>query len=118
MKKSREYPKEVLSKTPIAVRDFIVVRPDEETLLSPTGDLQIKSADNDRLLLIAEALAMRLGDQLREHPAREGGATIRVTASFGVATARAGEDWAALFARADRALYEAKSAGRDRVIVA
>ncbi len=66
----------------------------------------------------AEALAMRLGDQLREQPAREGGATIRVTASFGVATARAGEDWAALFARADRALYEAKAAGRDRVIVA
>lgn len=66
----------------------------------------------------AEALAMRLGDQLREHPAREGGATIRVTASFGVATARPDEDWAALFARADRALYEAKSAGRDRVIVA
>jgi uncharacterized Rmd1/YagE family protein len=36
----------------------LIVRPDEETLLSPAGDLQIKSADNDRLLLIAEALAM------------------------------------------------------------
>jgi uncharacterized Rmd1/YagE family protein len=36
----------------------LIVRPDEETLLSPSGDLQIKSADNDRLLLIAEALAM------------------------------------------------------------
>jgi uncharacterized Rmd1/YagE family protein len=36
----------------------LIVRPDEDVLLSPTGDLQIKSADNDRLLLIAEALAM------------------------------------------------------------
>jgi uncharacterized Rmd1/YagE family protein len=36
----------------------LIVRPDEEVLLSPTGDLQIKSADPDRLLLIAEALAM------------------------------------------------------------
>lgn len=66
----------------------------------------------------AEALAMRLGDQLREQSAREEGATILLKASFGVATARPDEDLAALFARADRALYEAKAWGRDRVIVA
>lgn len=36
----------------------LVVRPDEDGLLSPGGELQIKSADPDRLLLVAEALAM------------------------------------------------------------
>ncbi len=40
---------------------------------------------------------------------------IRLTASFGVATARDGETYEHLFARADAALYRAKSSGRDRV---
>ncbi len=40
---------------------------------------------------------------------------IRLTASFGVATARDGETYMQLFARADQALYRAKSSGRDRV---
>ncbi len=40
---------------------------------------------------------------------------IRLTASFGVATARAGETYERLFARADAALYQAKSSGRDCV---
>ena len=40
---------------------------------------------------------------------------IRLTASFGVATARAGETYEQLFARADAALYKAKSNGRNRV---
>lgn len=39
----------------------------------------------------------------------------RLTASFGVATARQGETYAQLFARADQALYQAKATGRDRV---
>ena len=40
---------------------------------------------------------------------------IRLTASFGVATARGGETYEQLFARADAALYKAKSNGRNRV---
>ncbi len=40
---------------------------------------------------------------------------IRLTASFGLATARDGETYEQLFARADEALYKAKSAGRNRV---
>ncbi|NBB93706.1 MAG: diguanylate cyclase [Gammaproteobacteria bacterium] len=43
---------------------------------------------------------------------------IRVTASFGVAQWRPGEDVDALFDRADAALYEAKRDGRDRVCLA
>jgi diguanylate cyclase (GGDEF)-like protein len=40
---------------------------------------------------------------------------IRLTASFGVATAQDGESYERLFARADASLYEAKSNGRNRV---
>lgn len=40
---------------------------------------------------------------------------IRLTASFGVASAREGEHYEHLFARADAALYQAKSNGRNRV---
>jgi uncharacterized Rmd1/YagE family protein len=36
----------------------LIVKADEDALLSPAGDLQIKSADANRLLLVAEALAM------------------------------------------------------------
>lgn len=42
---------------------------------------------------------------------------MRFSASFGVAEWREGETVAELFMRADRALYEAKKAGRDRVRV-
>jgi predicted signal transduction protein with EAL and GGDEF domain len=43
------------------------------------------------------------------------GDQLSVTASFGVAELRAGEDAAALFHRADQALYTAKHNGRDSV---
>jgi uncharacterized Rmd1/YagE family protein len=47
---------------PLAVRETesvrLIVKGEDEGLLSPSGDLQIKAADNDRLLLVAEALAM------------------------------------------------------------
>ncbi len=48
-----------------------------------------------------------------EHSELDG--NIRLTASFGVATARDGETYTQLFARADEALYRAKSRGRNRV---
>ena len=41
--------------------------------------------------------------------------TIRITASFGVASRRAGEAFEDLFWRVDERLYEAKHAGRNRV---
>lgn len=41
---------------------------------------------------------------------------VRLTSSFGVAQSRQGEGYGKLFARADKALYDAKHEGRDRVV--
>ncbi|MEM8726679.1 MAG: GGDEF domain-containing protein, partial [Pseudomonadota bacterium] len=63
--------------------------------------------------------AERLAERIRQAFARlehEGlSSEIRLTASFGVATAQEGETYEQLFARADSALYQAKSNGRNRV---
>lgn len=63
--------------------------------------------------------AQRICDGLRGRRLvkRETGEDIgRVTVSAGVAAHRAGESAIALMERADRALYEAKRAGRDRIV--
>ncbi|WBO23790.1 ligand-binding sensor domain-containing protein [Sphingomonas abietis] len=63
--------------------------------------------------------AWLLADRLRQAIAATviafDGQTIRVTASFGLAELRAGEDFDSLYGRADAALYEAKQSGRNRV---
>lgn len=46
------------------------------------------------------------------------GVTLKVTASFGVAEYRAGDTELSMFERADKALYEAKHSGKNRVVVA
>lgn len=59
---------------------------------------------------------MALAERLRALVARPGtGSEPAITASFGIAVWRAGDTADALFDRADRALYRAKQAGRDRV---
>ena len=63
-------------------------------------------------------IAGRLRERLRAQPIDVGGETLRVTASFGVASRVARESEEGFLARCDRALYAAKQAGRDRVVLA
>jgi diguanylate cyclase (GGDEF)-like protein len=68
-------------------------------------------------------VAARLAERLRAAVAAQefritGGLALRRTASFGVAQLLPGEGSKSLIERADRALYEAKSEGRDRVVIA
>ncbi len=53
---------------------------------------------------------------IRHDTFKAAGTSIHVTCSIGVAWAAAGDDWESLVGRADDALYEAKSGGRDRVV--
>lgn len=68
------------------------------------------------------ATARRIAERLREGVGREavdiGGRRMRVTLSAGVAVTANGEDAESLLARADAALYQAKHAGRNRVVAA
>jgi diguanylate cyclase len=58
----------------------------------------------------------RLAEVLRREPVVHAGEQRQVTASFGVAVVDLERETVpAALARADRALYEAKRAGRDRV---
>jgi diguanylate cyclase len=67
--------------------------------------------DLDRVTRIAERLHAAIGSE----PLRSG---LRVTASLGVAVKLPGEVFGQALERADRALYTAKEAGRNRVCVA
>lgn len=63
--------------------------------------------------------AADMASRLREALAADDLAGVRVTASLGVAATTAdGTTFADLYEQADRALYEAKAAGRDRVVIA
>lgn len=65
------------------------------------------------------AAAMALAERLREAVAALTLETAgAVTVSLGVALYREGDDLDSLVGRADRALYEAKAAGRDRAVLA
>jgi diguanylate cyclase (GGDEF)-like protein len=56
-----------------------------------------------------------LRDRVAATPIVSGGNIVRVTVSAGVALRGAGESSARFYAEADRALYAAKSAGRNRI---
>jgi diguanylate cyclase (GGDEF)-like protein len=61
---------------------------------------------------VAERLRAAVGTACFAHEGRE----LRATASFGVAGGDESSDAASLLARADALLYQAKAAGRDRVV--
>lgn len=87
--------------------DFICRWGGEEFLLV------VKDCDEHNAMLLAEKMRSAI-----EHEAiGYKGAQIRITASLGVAVARAGDKVEAMLERADQALYEAKRAGRNRAVL-
>lgn len=66
----------------------------------------------------ASGIAQRLRQTLAHMPLPGLGENVRLSASFGVAEQRAGEDNASLYARAHAALMGAQSAGEDAVLSA
>ncbi len=67
---------------------------------------------------MAEFIATRLRERLESSEQEFQGARFSVTASFGVACLRQGEDFELLTQRADKALYMAKDNGRNCVALA
>lgn len=91
------------------------------------GDLICRFGGEEMVILMPEcdvrdagARAEKLRGVIRSLHVSYGGQVIGpVTASFGVASyPQHGGDEAALIACADKAMYQAKSAGRDRVVIA
>jgi diguanylate cyclase len=72
----------------------------------------------DTELKVAQTLAARLCATVAAGVVQRGDLAVRVTCSVGVAEIIAGESPADWIARADGALYSAKRAGRNRVVVA
>ena len=69
----------------------------------------------DATLDVARDLAERIRIRVLADPFIEDSTKLFVTVSLGVAESRADDSAESLIGRADRALYEAKSAGRNRV---
>lgn len=64
----------------------------------------------------AQGVAERLRKLLVEHPVRFTDENVALTASIGVTLLRPGEPPEAALGRADQAMYQAKSEGRNRVV--
>ncbi len=65
-----------------------------------------------------EAIGQRLHERVARTPLVIGGVPVSTTISIGCATSTGVDDVAALMARADGALYEAKRAGRNQIAAA
>ena len=80
----------------------------------------------DEILLVLDgvpdlAAATRVAEKVRETlgvPVMIAGDAVPVTVSIGVTMAEIHDDVDGLIARADRAMYQAKQAGRNRVVAA
>jgi diguanylate cyclase (GGDEF)-like protein len=79
---------------------------EEFILMLPGASIENAEKVAEKIRRAVEERKFLLGDQKKEHP---------VTASFGVATYRPGEPPDDFIKRADKALYEAKESGRNRV---
>jgi diguanylate cyclase (GGDEF)-like protein len=66
----------------------------------------------------SERLARRFLEGIRRISVTRDGQTFPITASIGLAELRRGEDADGWLERADRALYDAKSNGRDQLVIA
>jgi diguanylate cyclase (GGDEF)-like protein len=71
----------------------------------------IWNCPNDAAVQLADRIRLAFEDLQHDSLSND----VRLTASFGVATAHGGETYEQLFGRADAALYRAKSNGRNRV---
>ena len=89
------------------------------------GDLGLLArVGGEEFALLSTGAPMRLledkldavRDRLATTPIPTRGIAVQVTISAGVALSRAGETFDQLYAAADRALYAAKAAGRNRVV--
>jgi len=90
-----------------------------------SGDVLARVGGEEFLILLPAAsadAATQLAEQLRQLLAEtaidEGQARVLLPASFGVAELRSAESHSAWFRRVDQALYQAKDAGRNRVVLA
>ena len=97
-----------LQRTFLRKQDFVARYGGEEFVIV------IVDASPDEAVTLAE----RALKSIRSTKVKRNDATIQVTASIGIANMIAGESVSAWLERADKALYEAKEAGRDRVVVA
>lgn len=86
-------------------------------------DLIARWGGEELILLLPETgapgashLAESIREALAGNPAQVSGRSLPVTSSFGVATNWHDEPLEATIGRADRALYQAKQGGRDRVV--
>jgi len=89
------------------------------------GDAVVRLGGEEFLLVLpgielsrARRIAERARAAVEASPLVIGDETVAVTASFGVAEQRAEETRDAVIGRADRAMYEAKKTGRNRVVQA
>lgn len=90
------------------------IRPSDE--LGRWGGEEFLVLLEDTRLEEARLLAERLCRQLESTQFELSATTVTVTGSFGVAEYRAGEDLNECLKRADKALYLAKSLGRNQVV--